>query len=139
MPTITGLTATRMAELEAATIVGGHIVGNDLMLEAHDGTLTNAGNVRGPAGPPGEDGTDGTGGGGGGGGPSTAPTVSYTPTVSADWDVVPTTVQQALDMLAAWKTMVDQYNFLVIINAGDPIPSWVRSSPQTAVMVRPPA
>ena len=50
MATITGLTAARMLEIEAASIVDGDIVGDDLFLTKHDGSVVNAGNVRGPQG-----------------------------------------------------------------------------------------
>lgn len=53
MATITGLTAARMLEIEAASVVDGDIVGDDLFLTRKDGTPINAGNVRGPAGPEG--------------------------------------------------------------------------------------
>jgi len=53
----TGFTAARMLIMEAATIVSGEILGNDLILEKHDGTTVNAGNVRGPKG---DDGMAGT-------------------------------------------------------------------------------
>lgn len=53
MATITGLTAERMLEIEAASVVDGDIVGNDLILARQDGTIINAGNVRGPIGPEG--------------------------------------------------------------------------------------
>lgn len=53
MATITGLTADRMLEIEAASVVDGDVVGNDLFLTKHDGTIINAGNVRGPVGPDG--------------------------------------------------------------------------------------
>ena len=51
MAIITGLTAERMEEIEAASIVEGSIVGDNLILEKHDGSTINAGNVRGPQGP----------------------------------------------------------------------------------------
>lgn len=51
MTTITGLTAERMLEIEANSVVGGSISGNDLILTKHDGSTLDAGNVRGPAGP----------------------------------------------------------------------------------------
>lgn len=57
MGSATGLTADRMLEIEAASVVDGEVVGDDLVLTRHDGTTIDAGNVRGPA---------GTGGGGGG-------------------------------------------------------------------------
>lgn len=50
MATITGFTAARMLLMEAETIVDGSIVGDDLILEKHDGSTVNAGNVRGPTG-----------------------------------------------------------------------------------------
>src|SRR3954466_8854787 len=53
MATITGLTAERMLEIEAASVVDGDVVGNDLILARKDGSIINAGNVRGPAGPTG--------------------------------------------------------------------------------------
>lgn len=57
MGTITGLTADRMLEIEAASVVDGDVVGDDLFLTKKDGSLINAGNVRGgpgPAGPRGD-------------------------------------------------------------------------------------
>lgn len=53
MTIITGLTAARMLEIEAASIVDGNIVGNDLILTNHGGQTINAGNVRGIQGLPG--------------------------------------------------------------------------------------
>lgn len=56
MATITGLTAERMLEIEANSVVDGAVVGDDLFLTKQDGTPINAGNVRGPqgnVGPPG--------------------------------------------------------------------------------------
>ena len=47
MATINGLTATRLLQLEADTVIGGHVDGDDLILEQHDGSTINAGNVRG--------------------------------------------------------------------------------------------
>ena len=58
MATVTGLTATRMLAIEAASVVDGEVVGDNLVLIRHDGGEIVAGNVRGPAGP--------SGGGGGG-------------------------------------------------------------------------
>jgi microcystin-dependent protein len=54
MATVTGLTAERMLEIEAASVVDGEIVDGDLILTKHDGTQINAGPLPpGPAGPPG--------------------------------------------------------------------------------------
>lgn len=53
MTTVTGLTAQRMQEIEAASIVDGDIVGGNLILTKHDGSQINAGPVIGPAGPQG--------------------------------------------------------------------------------------
>ena len=50
MATVTGLTAERMEEIEAASIVDGNVVGGDLILTRQDGTDINAGSVEGPAG-----------------------------------------------------------------------------------------
>lgn len=50
MSTVTGLTAARMLEIEAASVVDGDVVGDDLFLTKQDGTLINAGNVRGARG-----------------------------------------------------------------------------------------
>lgn len=47
MATINGLTATRLLQLEADTVIGGHIDGDNLILEQHDGSEINAGSVRG--------------------------------------------------------------------------------------------
>jgi hypothetical protein len=53
MATITGLTAARMLAIEAASVVDGDIVGDDLFLTKKDGSVVNAGNVRGAPGPAG--------------------------------------------------------------------------------------
>lgn len=53
MATITGLTAQRMQEIEAASVIDGEIVGGNLILTKHDGTTINAGPVVGPPGPQG--------------------------------------------------------------------------------------
>jgi hypothetical protein len=53
MATITGLTAARMLEIEAASVVDGAVVGDDLFLTRKDGSLVNAGHVRGIPGPEG--------------------------------------------------------------------------------------
>lgn len=53
MATVNGLTAERMLEIEAASIVDGEVVGDNLILTKHDGTTINAGSVRGPTGSPG--------------------------------------------------------------------------------------
>lgn len=58
MATVTGLTADRMLAIEAASVVDGDIVGDNLILTQHGGTQINAGNVRGPAGPAGPIGAD---------------------------------------------------------------------------------
>lgn len=130
MGTITGLTAARMEEAEAEMIVDGAVVGDDLHLQRRDGTVINVGNVRGPAG------EDGTGGGGGGG---SAIDGSYEPENVANWpDPPPSTIQQALDMIAARVTDIERYNFVVVVDDGDPPPVWLREAPSTVVMVRPP-
>jgi hypothetical protein len=49
--TITGYTATRMQAIEDGTVVGGSVVGDNLILTRHDAATINAGNVRGPQGP----------------------------------------------------------------------------------------
>lgn len=53
MATITGLTAERMLEIEAASVVEGEVVNGELILTKHDGTTINAGSVVGPLGPQG--------------------------------------------------------------------------------------
>jgi hypothetical protein len=58
MATITGLTAARMQEIEAASVVDGDVVGNDLILTTKGGSQINAGNVRGPQGVQGPIGSD---------------------------------------------------------------------------------
>lgn len=52
MATVTGLTAERMLEIEAACIIDGAIVLDDLILTRHDGGEINAGRVTGEKGPP---------------------------------------------------------------------------------------
>lgn len=61
MATITGLTAERMLEIEAQSIVDGEIIGNNLILERFDGTPIDAGVVVGPQGPQGNPGATGAG------------------------------------------------------------------------------
>lgn len=51
MATVNGLTAERMLEIEANVVVGGAVVGDDLILTKHDGSTINAGHVRGDPGP----------------------------------------------------------------------------------------
>lgn len=58
MATVTGLTAARMLEIEAASVVDGDVVGDNLILTKHDGSTINAGSVRGPQGDPGPIGSD---------------------------------------------------------------------------------
>lgn len=58
MATVTGLTADRMLEIEAASVIDGDVVGNNLILTKHDGSQINAGDVRGPTGPQGPVGSD---------------------------------------------------------------------------------
>jgi microcystin-dependent protein len=53
MATVTGLTAERMLEIEAASVVDGEVVSGNLILTKHDGSTINAGPVIGPAGPSG--------------------------------------------------------------------------------------
>lgn len=53
MATVTVLTAEKMLEIEAASVVDGDVSGDNLILTRHDGTEINAGNVRGPQGPQG--------------------------------------------------------------------------------------
>jgi hypothetical protein len=60
MATITGLTAERMLEIEAASVVDGEILADHLVLTKHDGTTIDAGSVVGPAGPAGPAGAAGT-------------------------------------------------------------------------------
>lgn len=50
MATVTGFTAERMQEIEAACIVDGDVVGDDLILKRFDDGEINAGSVRGPQG-----------------------------------------------------------------------------------------
>jgi hypothetical protein len=61
---ITGFTKDRMLIIENGTVVSGEVVGDNLILEKRDGTLVDAGSVRGPTGDSGgavdgEDGADG--------------------------------------------------------------------------------
>lgn len=50
MATVTGLTAERMLEIEAASVVDGEVVGDNLILTRQDESTIDAGNVRGPVG-----------------------------------------------------------------------------------------
>lgn len=59
MATVTGFTAQRMLEIEAASVVDGEIVGGHLILEKHDGTQIDAGSALGPPGPQGPPGVTG--------------------------------------------------------------------------------
>ncbi len=54
MATVTGLTAARMIAIEAASVVNGEVVSNNLILTKFNGATINAGNVRGLKGDPGE-------------------------------------------------------------------------------------
>ena len=49
---VTGLTAARMLAIEAASVVDGTVVDDNLILTKFDGSLIDAGNVRGPNGIP---------------------------------------------------------------------------------------
>jgi microcystin-dependent protein len=51
MATITGLTAQRMLDIEAASVVDGEVVSGNLILTTHGGASINAGSVIGPIGP----------------------------------------------------------------------------------------
>lgn len=62
MTAVTALTATRMTELEAASVVGGHLTGNNLILEKFNATTIDAGAVKGPTGFTGATGTPGADG-----------------------------------------------------------------------------
>lgn len=55
MSSVTGLTADRMLAIEAASVIDGEVIGDDLILTRHDGVTINAGNVRGATGAPGLD------------------------------------------------------------------------------------
>jgi hypothetical protein len=57
MPTITGYTEDRLSGVEGTSVVGGAIVGDNLILARKDAVTINAGNVRGPDGPTGPSGT----------------------------------------------------------------------------------
>lgn len=50
---VTGLTADRMQEIEANSVVDGDVVAGHLILQQHDGTEIDAGSVVGPEGPQG--------------------------------------------------------------------------------------
>lgn len=50
MAEVNGLTAERMLEIEAASVVDGGVVGDNLILTKFDGSEIDAGDVRGPAG-----------------------------------------------------------------------------------------
>lgn len=59
MATVTGLTAARMLEIEAESVVDGDVVGTNLILSKHDGSTIDAGVVKGTDGAPGAPGVDG--------------------------------------------------------------------------------
>lgn len=58
MATVTAVTAERTLAIEAASIVDGDVVGDNLILTRHDGGQINAGSVRGAQGIPGPPSTD---------------------------------------------------------------------------------
>lgn len=60
MATITGFTSERMLEIEGASVVGGKVVGGNLILTKQDGSEIPAGPVVGPPGPSGPVGPGGT-------------------------------------------------------------------------------
>jgi hypothetical protein len=53
MATVTSLTAERMLAIEAASVIDGDVIGDNLILTKKDGSQINAGDVRGPQGIPG--------------------------------------------------------------------------------------
>lgn len=53
MATVTSLTAERMEAIEAASVVDGNVVGDNLILTRFDDSTIDAGSVRGPTGSPG--------------------------------------------------------------------------------------
>lgn len=53
MATVTGFTAARMQAIEDSAIVGGTVLGGNLILTKHSGATINAGSVIGPVGPTG--------------------------------------------------------------------------------------
>lgn len=53
MATVTAFTKERMEAIEAASVVDGHVDGDDLILVRYDTSEINAGSVRGPTGSPG--------------------------------------------------------------------------------------
>lgn len=59
MGTATGLTAARMLEIEASSVVDGDVVGDNLVLATRGGVQIPAGNVRGPQGVQGVQGSQG--------------------------------------------------------------------------------
>lgn len=59
MATITGLTAERMLEVEANSVVDGDIIAEHLILTKHNGETIDAGSVVGPEGPVGPAGPSG--------------------------------------------------------------------------------
>ena len=61
MATVNGLTAERMLEIEAASIVDGDVVAGNLILTKHDGSQINAGAVVGPTDATGSTGAAGQG------------------------------------------------------------------------------
>lgn len=73
MATVTGLTAQRMIEMEAQTVIDGSVQGDNLILVTRGGTPIDAGNVRGPKGDTGATGAAGAVGAPGPAGP-TGPT-----------------------------------------------------------------
>lgn len=50
MATVDGVTKAKSLAIEAASVVDGEVIGDNLVLYRHDGTPIDAGNVRGPAG-----------------------------------------------------------------------------------------
>jgi hypothetical protein len=58
MATVTGLTADRMLEIEAASVIDGDVVDGHLILTQHGGDTIDAGSVVGPPGPEGPMGSD---------------------------------------------------------------------------------
>lgn len=59
MAQVTVFTAERMLEIENSSVITGYVTGDDLFLTRHDGTLFNAGSVRGPQGDTGPQGIQG--------------------------------------------------------------------------------
>lgn len=104
MGSFTGLTAERMTAIEAASVIDGDVVGDNLILTKKDTTTINAGNVRGAPGPAGPVGPNGPVGADGPAGANGSTTILAN-TRAASYTAVLEDAGKCIEMNAAGTTV----------------------------------